>query len=165
MSWCRDGDLFGDGVNVAARLQALAEPGGVCLSEEAHRYAARPLSLTCTDLGQQEVKNIDGGIRVFSVRLMGQPAPDEPRNPPTRSSERPTVAVLPFANLSGDGAESYFSDGITDEIITGLARFRSLFVVARNSSFAFRDQSLDLAEVGRRLGVSLPRPRQRAPGR
>src|SRR5918997_1736220 len=69
----RNGDLFGDGINVAARLQALAEPGGICLSEEAHRYAARPLSLTCTDLGHQEVKNIDGGIRVFSVRLTGQP--------------------------------------------------------------------------------------------
>ena len=150
----KGGDLFGDGVNVAARLQALAEPGGLCLSEEAHRYAARPLSLTCTDLGQQDVKNIDGGIRVFSVRLIGQLASDEPRNPPTMVSERPTVAVLPFGNLSGDGAESHFSDGITDEIITGLARFRSLFVIARNSSFAVRDQSLDLAEVGRRLGVS-----------
>ena len=150
----KGGDLFGDGVNVAARLQALAEPGGLCLSEEAHRYAARPLSLTCTDLGQQEVKNIDGGIRVFSVRLIGQPASEQPKNPPTKVSERPTVAVLPFGNLSGDGAESHFSDGITDEIITGLARFRSLFVIARNSSFAVRDQSLDLAEVGRRLGVS-----------
>ena len=150
----RDGDLFGDGVNVAARLQAIAEPGGVCLSEGAHRYAARLLSLTCADLGHQDVKNIDGGIRVFSVRPMGQPAPAEPSSPPTGRSGRPTVAVLPFAELSGNGAESYFSDGITDEIITGLARFRSLFVVARNSSFAFQDQSLDLAEVGRRLGVS-----------
>ncbi|MBQ0821530.1 adenylate/guanylate cyclase domain-containing protein [Microvirga sp. HBU67558] len=150
----KGGDLFGDGVNVAARLQALAEPGGLCLSEEAHRYAARPLALTCTDLGQQDIKNIDGGIRVFSVRLTGQATPDEQRTPPTRALERPSVAVLPFENLSGNGAESHFSDGITDEIITGLARFRSLFVIARNSSFAIRDHSLDLAEVGRRLGVS-----------
>jgi adenylate cyclase len=149
----KNGDLFGDGVNVAARLQAIAEPGRVCLSEEAHRYAARPLSLTCTDLGQQEVKNIEGGIRAFSVRSMGQPAPNAPIKPPAKPSERPSVAVLPFANLSGDAAESYFSDGITDEIITGLARFRSLFVVARSSFFAFRDQSPDLAEVGRQLGV------------
>jgi adenylate cyclase len=150
----KGGDLFGDGVNVAARLQALAEPGGVCLSEEAHRYAARPLSLTCIDLGQQEIKNLDGGIRAFSVRPTGQPAPGERPNPPTRRPERPSVAVLPFDDLSGDGSDRYFSDGITDEIITGLARFRSLFVVARNSSFAFRDNSVDLAEVGRRLGVS-----------
>src|SRR5829696_4565764 len=149
------GDLFGDGVNIAARLQALAEPGGVCLSEEAQRYAARPLSLTCTDLGRQDVKNIDGGIRVFSVRPTGPPpVPDEPGSPSTGRSGKPSVAVLPFANLSGDAADSYFSDGITDEIITSLARFRSLFVVARNSSFAFQDQSVDLAEVGRRLGVS-----------
>ena len=84
----RNGDLFGDGVNVAARLQALAEPGGVCLSEEAHRYAARPLSLTCTDLGQQEVKNIEGGIRAFSVRSMGQPVPAEPNKLPTKPSEK-----------------------------------------------------------------------------
>src|ERR671912_2060415 len=150
----RNGDLFGDGVNVAARLQALAEPGGVCLSEKAHRYAARPLSLACTDLGQQEVKNIEGGIRAFSVCSMGQPAPAEPTKLPTKPSERPSVAVLPFANLSGDGAEGYFSDGITDEIITGLARFRSLFVIARSSSFAFCDPSLNLADVGRQLGVS-----------
>ncbi len=84
----RGGDLFGDGVNVAARLQALAEPGGVCLSEEAHRYAARPLSLTCTDLGHQEVKNIDGGIRVFSVRPTGQPAPAEPSESRRRGDPR-----------------------------------------------------------------------------
>jgi TolB-like protein/class 3 adenylate cyclase/Tfp pilus assembly protein PilF len=150
----KGGDLFGDGVNIAARLQALAEPGGICLSEEAHRYAARPLSLTCIDLGHQEVKNIDGGIRVFSVRPMGQLAPDAPSSPPTRRPGRPSVAVLPFSNLSGDAADRYFSDGITDEIITGLAHFRSLFVIARNSSFAFQDQSIALAEVGRRLGVS-----------
>jgi TolB-like protein len=124
------------------------------LSEEAHRYAARPLSLACTDLGQQEVKNIEGGIRAFSVRSMGQPVPAEPNKLPTKPSEKPSVAVLPFANLSGDAAEGYFSDGITDEIITGLARFRSLFVIARSSSFAFRDPSLNLAEVGRQLGVS-----------
>jgi adenylate cyclase len=85
---------------------------------------------------------------------MEQPVPAKPKKPPTKPSEKPSVAVLPFANLSGDAAESYFSDGITDEIITGLARFRSLFVVARSSSFAFRDQSPDLAEVGRQLGVS-----------
>src|SRR5918997_2150729 len=96
----RNGDLFGDGINVAARLQALAEPGGICLSEEAHRYAARPLSLACTDLGQQEVKNIEGGIRAFSVRSMGQPVPAEPNKLPTKPSEKPSVAVLPFCPAS-----------------------------------------------------------------
>ena len=150
----RGGDLFGDGVNIAARLQGLAEPGGVCLSEDAHRYAVRPLSLTSTDLGIQEVKNIHGGVRVFSVRPVIQPTADEPRRKPIRWSERPSVAVLPFDNLSDNAADQYFSDGITEGIITALARFRSLLVVARNSSFAFRDQTTDLPAVARRLGVT-----------
>jgi TolB-like protein len=147
-------DLLGDGVNIAARLQAIADPGGVCLSEEAHHYVRRAVPFGFTDLGQQPVKNIEGGVRAFALQFDGQPARAGTRGRAKVQPDRPSVAVLPFDNLSGHPEDAYFSDGISDEIITGLAGFRALLVVARNSSFSFRGKSIDHAEIGQRLGVS-----------
>ena len=130
-------DLFGDGINIAARLEALAEPGGICISDTVQRQLGGKIDSEFTDAGEQQLKNITRPVRVW--RWVTEPAagaPDEPLALPTR----PSIAVLPFDNLSGQPEETYFSDGITEDIITGLARFRSLFVIARNSSFAFRGQ-------------------------
>jgi TolB-like protein/class 3 adenylate cyclase len=144
-------DLLGDGVNIAARLEALAEPGGICISDAAYGQLAGKIDAPFEDAGERTLKNITQPVRIW--RWAGSqgavsagailPLPD-----------RPSVAVLPFDNLSGQPEETYFSDGITEDIITGLARFRSLFVVARNSSFAFRGKAIGLAEIGRQLGVA-----------
>jgi TolB-like protein/class 3 adenylate cyclase len=150
----RAGDLLGDGVNVAARLESVAEPGGVCLSEEAHQYVHKAVPVTFIDLGPQAAKNIEGGIRAFSVEVNRPSAPTAMKDNGQVHAGKPSIAVLPFDNLSGQPDDTYFSDGISDEIITGLARFRTLFVVARNSSFSFRGKSLELAEIGQRLGVT-----------
>jgi adenylate cyclase len=143
-------DLFGDGVNVAARLEALAEPGGICVSDVVQRQLEGKTDAPFADIGEQQLRNIVRPVRVW--RWVGDAAATsaEPLSPPNR----PSIAVLPFDNLSGQPEETYFSDGITEDIITGLARFRSLFVIARNSSFAFRGKSIDLTEVGRKLGVT-----------
>ena len=150
----KGGDLFGDGVNIAARLQALSEPGGVCLSEEAHHHVRKAVPFGFKDLGPQPAKNIEGGVRAFAIQLKRQSGSGATINKAPVPSDRPSVAVLPFENLSGQPDDAYFSDGISDEIITGLARFRTLLVVARNSSFSFRDKSIDIAEIGQRLGVT-----------
>jgi TolB-like protein/class 3 adenylate cyclase len=150
----KGGDLFGDGVNIAARLQALSRPGGICLSASAQGYVRKALPVTFEDLGSQHVKNIDEPVRVFAVKAIhGQGAPA--RIPPGREvlrADRPAVAVLPFTNM-GDPDQVYFSDGITEDIITELARFRELLVIARNSSFPFRGKDVDVREVGRALNA------------
>jgi adenylate cyclase len=140
-------DLLGDGVNVAARLEGLAEPGGICISGRVHEDAAGKVALDVEDLGEPELKNIAQRHRVFRVRLA------EPERPPLALPDKPSIAVLPFANMSGDPGQEYFSDGVTEEIITALSRFRSLFVIARNSTFAYKGKSPDIREVGRELGV------------
>ena len=150
----KGGDLFGEGVNIAARLQALSEPGGVCLSEEAHHHTWKAVLFGFTDLGPQPAKNIEGGVRAFAIQLKTRSGSGATINKAPVPPDRPSVAVLPFENLSGQPDDAYFSDGISDELITGLARFRTLFVIARNSSFSFRDRSIDLGEIGRRLGVT-----------
>jgi TolB-like protein/Flp pilus assembly protein TadD len=153
----KGGDLFGDGVNIAARLQALAEPGGVCVSGAAQEYVRKNLPVTFKDLGPQGVKNLDEPIRAFAVTsTTGEPVRTSPARAKDREvlrADRPSVAVLPFTNMGGDPEQLYFSDGITEDIITELARFRELLVLARNSTFAFRDKSVDVREVGRALNA------------
>ena len=144
-------DLLGDGVNIAARLEALAEPGGICIADAVQKQLAGKTDFAFEDTGEHTLKNIAQPVRVW--RWAKEPAP-APAGAPLPLPDRPSIAVLPFDNLSGQVEETYFSDGITEDIITGLARFRSLFVIARNSSFAFRGKPIDLAEIGRRLGVS-----------
>src|SRR5215813_2051279 len=153
----RAGDLFGDGVNIAARLQTLANPGTVCISGATHDQVRKVLPMTFVDLGVQQVKNIQEPIRAFQVSASEthQAAPErvtEAERPPPLP-DKPSIAVLPFENMSGDPEQQYFADGMVEEIITALSRFKSLFVIARNSSFTFKGQAVDVKEVGRRLGV------------
>ena len=147
-------DIFGDGVNVAARLESLAEPGGVCISGDAYRQIRNRLDLSVTDLGEQHLKNIAEPVQVYKLRLTEEHQISFADVKAGSLPDRPSIAVLPFDNLSNQPEETYFSDGITEEILTDLARFRSLIVVARNSSFRFRGKPVDLAEIGRRLGAS-----------
>ena len=146
-------DIFGDGVNVAARLEALAEPGGICVSRVVRDQVRDRFSHNFEDLGDLQVKNIARPVRVYRVRdassLDEQPAPASPRSLP----EKPSIAVLPFANMSGDPGQEYFADGIVEEIITALSRIRWLFVIARNSTFTYKGQIIDPRQVGRDLGV------------
>jgi adenylate cyclase len=152
-----EGDIYGDGVNVAARLEALAEPGGLCLSGTVREHVGDKLPFAFADLGEQTVKNIARPVRVFGLGAAGVAALPAPPKPAPAASlalpDRPSIAILPFANLSGDPEQSYFADGITEDIITELSRFRSLFVIARNSSFAYRGASVDIRRVGAELGV------------
>ncbi len=142
-------DIYGEGVNVAARLEALADPGGVLVSGDAYRQVRNKLGLDFDDLGEQTLKNMAGAVRLYAVRLAA--AVDSAGALPLPA--KPSVAVLPFDNLSGDPEQRYFSDGITDDIITELSRFRELFVIARNSSFQYRDKATDVKRIGRELGV------------
>jgi TolB-like protein len=144
-----EGDVFGDGVNVAARLEGLAEPGGLCVSARVQEDARGKLEITFEDLGEQQLKNIERPLRVYRVRPSGAPNP----RPALSLPDRPSVAVLPFQNLSGDPEQEYFADGIVEEIITALSRFKQLFVIARNSSFTYKGRAVDVKQVGRELGV------------
>ena len=140
-----DGDIFGDGVNVAARLEGLAEPGGICVSARVQEDAAGRLDLTFDDLGEQSLKNIARPVRVYRVRLAdaeNTPQCDaDRRSTSTALPDKPSIAVLPFANMSGDPEQEYFADGMVEEIITALSRIRWLFVIARNSSFTYKGQA------------------------
>jgi TolB-like protein/class 3 adenylate cyclase len=152
-----DEDILGDGVNVAARLEALAEPGGICVSARVQEDAAGRLDLTFEDIGEQTLKNIARSVRVYQVRLAGMES--KPTAAPTQSTptlavpDKPSIAVLPFQNMSNDPDQEYFADGMVEEIITALSRIRWLFVIARNSSFSYKGQSPDVKQVGRELGV------------
>jgi adenylate cyclase len=146
-----DGDIFGDGVNVAARLEGLAEPGGICVSARVQEDAAGKLDLAFEDIGEQTLKNISRPVRVYRIRLSGA-APDN-RQAPLPLPDKPSIAVLPFANMSGDPKQEYFADGMVEDIITALSRYSSLFVIARNSCFAYKGRAVDVRLVGRELGV------------
>ncbi len=148
-------DIYGDGVNVAARIQEVAEPGGVALSATAHEHAAGKVEAAFEDTGEHELKNIDKPVRVYRwTDAAADPMPSSARAEGTLPlPDKPSIAVLPFTNMSGDPEQEYFSDGITEDIITELSRFPSLFVIARSSSFTFKGAAVNVSEVGRKLGV------------
>ena len=154
----RAGDLFGDGVNIAARLQTLAKPGGVCISGATYDQVRKVLPMTFEDLGVQQVKNIEEPIRAYQVgvpseaREAARRRVAEAESPPPLP-DKPSIAVLPFQNMSADPEQEYFADGMVEEIITALSRFKSLFVIARNSSFTYKGKAVDIKQVGRELGV------------
>ena len=154
----RAGDLFGDGVNIAARLQSIAKPGRVCISGVTYDQVRKVLPMTFVDLGVQQVKNIQEPIRAYQVSapsetLEAAPARVVEIESPPPLPDKPSIAVLPFQNMSGDPDQEYFADGMVEEIITALSRFKSLFVIARNSSFTFKGRAVDIKEVRRSLGV------------
>jgi adenylate cyclase len=147
-----DGDIFGDGVNVAARLEGLAEPGGIWVSARVQEDAAGKLDLAFEDLGEQTLKNIARLVRVYKVAT-GAVSATAQNTPALALPDKPSIAVLPFANMSGKPEQEYFVDGMVEEIITALSRIRWLFVLARNSSFTYKGQAVDVKRVGRELGV------------
>jgi adenylate cyclase len=154
-----DNDIFGDGVNIAARLEGIAEPGGVCISDDAQRQVRGKVDFAFEDMGPQNLKNIVEPMRAWRLRMNASGSAAAPIEPPVESTQglalpdKPSIAVLPFQNMSGDPEQEYFADGMVEEIITALSRFKWLFVIARNSSFTFKGKAVDIKEVGRRLGV------------
>jgi TolB-like protein len=145
-------DLYGDGVNIAARIEALADAGGVFVSNTVHDQVRDRLPFTFEDLGEQQVKNIVRPVRVYRVNDTGAAA-KSPLPAALPLPDKPSITVLPFANMSGDPEQEYFADGMVEEIITTLSRIRWLFVIARNSSFTYKSQAVDVKQVGRELGV------------
>jgi TolB-like protein len=141
-------DIHGDGVNVAARLEALSEPSGICVSGVVYEYVRDKLDIVFENIGEQELKNIRRPVRVYKTKF----APTTERVAPA-APDKPSIAVLPFENMSGDPGQDYFADGMVEEIITALSRFRELFVIARNSSFTYKGRAVDVKQVGRDLGV------------
>lgn len=151
-----EGDIFGDGVNVAARLEALAEPGEICVSASVREQVGDKLPIGFVDRGEHTVKNIARPVHVYRVDKRAEVRSIAENNPATgllSLPDRPSIAVLPFQNMSGDAEQDYFVDGMVEDIITGLSRIKWLFVIARNSSFAYKGQSPDIRQVGRELGV------------
>ena len=145
-----DGDIFGDGVNVAARLESIAPIGGIAVSQSVRDHVGKRLDLAFEDMGQRRLKNIETPIRVYSISV------DRPSSDGAASAgqERPSIAVLPFVNMSGDPEQEYFSDGITEDIITDLSKVSGLFVVARNTAFTYKGKHVDVQEVAKRFGVN-----------
>ena len=152
-----ENDLFGDGVNVAARLQELAEPGGICVSGAVRDQVGDRLDdVIFADLGEQSVKNLVRRIRVYSVKLQSEPAiagDSVPRTAPPEVTKKPSMAVLPLLNISGDPEQEFFADGLTEDIITELSRFRDLLVISRNSVFVHKGKPVNVQAVARELGV------------
>ena len=140
-------DIYGDGVNIAARVETLARPGTICLSDNAYQQIKGKITLEVSDMGEQQLKNISQPLRIYGVRL------DAPARPALALPDKPSIAVLAFQNMSGDAEQEYFADGIVEDIITALSRFRQLFVIARNSSFTYKGRAADVKQVGRELGV------------
>jgi adenylate cyclase len=148
-----DGDLFGDGINIAVRLEGGADPGGILISEKVYSEVEGKLNVGFEDWGEQQLKNITKPVRAYAVRADEHGLPTEGLSAAPRLPDKPSIAVLPFENMSGDPEQEYFADGMVEEIITALSRFKLLFVIARNSSFTFKGKAVDIKEIGRRLGV------------
>jgi adenylate cyclase len=143
-------DIFGDGVNVAARLESIAPPGGVAVSQSVRDHVGERLDLRFEDMGERRLKNIERPIRVYNISLdmpSGRDSNDASRE------EKPSIAVLPFINMSGDPEQEYFSDGITEDIITDLSKVSGLSVVARNTAFTYKGKPVKVPEVAKELGV------------
>ena len=150
-----DGDLMGDGVNIAARLEGIAAPGAICLSEDAYRQVKGRIELEVSDLGPKELRNIAEPVRVYLLRV-GQPAPSKPA--PAAASEksaapRLSIVVLSFANISGDPEQEYFADGVTESLTTDLSRIRAMVVIARNTAFSYKGRPIDAKTIGHELNV------------
>jgi adenylate cyclase len=148
-----DGDLFGDGINIAVRLEGVADPGGILISEKVYSEVEGKLDAGFEDRGEQQLKNIAKPVRAFAVRAGAFSALSDRLSASPPLPDKPSIAVLPFQNMSGDPEQEYFADGMVEEITTALSRFKWLFVIARNSSFMFKGKAVDVKEVGRRLGV------------
>ncbi|NOJ49239.1 adenylate/guanylate cyclase domain-containing protein [Bradyrhizobium archetypum] len=149
-------DLYGDGVNIAARLEALAEPGGICISQTVLNHARDKVPFDVEDAGEQTLKNIARPVHVYRIIInpgRRRPATPKPEVPTLALPDKPSVAVLPFTNMSGDPEQEFVSDGVAEDVITALSRYPSLFVIARNSSFTYKGRSVDVKQVGRELGV------------
>jgi adenylate cyclase len=150
-----DGSVYGDGVNIAARLEGLAEPGGISVSESIRTAVKGKIAATFADQGEQTVKNIADPVRAYKVRPEGNAAPPSPSlgDVPLALPDKPSIAVLPFDNMSGDREQEYFADGVVEAITATLSRIRSFFVIARNSAFRYKGKPISVPEVGRELGV------------
>ena len=154
-----DGDLMGDGVNIAARIEGIAKSGAICLSEDAYRQVKGRLDLAVTDLGDQQLKNIADPIRVYSLEV-GQPAPAQAKPAPVLAPERSaaprlSMVVLPFANIGGDPKQEHFVDGVTESLTTDLSRISGAFVIGRNTAFSYKGKAVDLKQIGRELNVAM----------
>src|SRR5438477_2725098 len=150
----QDGDIFGDGVNVAARLESIAPVAGIAVSQSVRDHVGNRLDLTFEDMGERRLKNIDRPIRVYSISLDAPSSAQTSDLRPAGLEERPAIAVLPFLNMSGDPEQEYFSDGITEDIITDLSKVSGLFVVARNTAFTYKGKPVKVQEVAKDLGVN-----------
>jgi adenylate cyclase len=154
-----ENDIFGDGVNIAARLEGIADPGGVCISDDTQRQIRGKVDIAFEDMGPQALKNISEPMRAWRLQMNLGPSaaarvkPSAETHPFPKLPDKPSIAVLPFQNMSGDPEQEYFADGMVEEIITALSRFNSLFVIARNSSFTYKGTAVDIKRVGRELGV------------
>jgi adenylate cyclase len=149
----QDGELYGDGINIAVRLEGIADPGGILISEKVYGEVEGKLDVGFEDRGEQQLKNISKPVRAYAVRAGASCPLTERLSVAPPLPDKPSIAVLPFQNMSGDPEQEYFADGMVEEITTALSRFKWLFVIARNSSFTFKDKAADIKEVGRRLGV------------
>src|SRR5438034_3373693 len=148
------GDIFGDGVNVAARLESIAPIGGITVSQAVRDHVGKQLPLIFEDLGERRLKNIERPIRVYSISLDAPSSGQTSDTASARPEEKPSIAVLPFINMSGDPEQEYFSDGITEDIITDLSKVSGLFVIARNTAFTYKGKSVEAQQVAKHLGVN-----------